>query len=127
MILYFSTPDVLGVLREKFHHKQIPEMNRVLYIVPLVAIMSTMKTELTKFGISFDVVDSEHKGAIKSDSKVVILTPEKLVNKDILKQISGLSWSAFVIDELQYMLTWGTSKKKKGVLKRPFREVLAKC
>ena len=47
-------------------------MNRVLYIVPLVAIMSTMKIELAKFGISFEVVDSEHKGAIKSDSKVVI-------------------------------------------------------
>ena len=97
-------------------------MNRVLYIVPLVAIIITMKIELSKYDISYDVIDSDHLGGIKSDSKVVILTPEKLVNKEILKQISGLSWSAIVIDEPQFMITWGTSKKKKGILKRPFRE-----
>ena len=81
-----------------------------------------MKIELAKFGISYDVINSDHVGRIKSDSKIIILTPEKLVRKEILKQISSLSWSAIVIDEPQYMITWGMRKKKKGILRRPFME-----
>ena len=120
---HFSAPDVLDILRDEFKHQQIPKCNRCLYIVPLLAIISTLKLELTKLGIDFQVLDSESRGEIKDHSKVVIVTPEKLVCKATLKSITGLPWSAIVIDEPQYILSWGLSKKKKnGGYKKPFRE-----
>ena len=110
------------MLRERYEHREISDHNRVLYIVPLVAIIISLKVELVKFGISFEVLDSDHSGVIKTETEVVIVTPEKLINKDTLKVISGLAWKAIVIDEPHYILTWGESKKKKGVLKKPFRQ-----
>ena len=110
------------MLRDKYNHHEISKHNRVLYIVPLVAIIISLKLELSKFGIDYEVLDSDHQGNIKTESKVVILTPEKLVKKETLKIISALSWTAIVIDEPHYMLLWGESKKKKGVFKKPFRE-----
>ena len=109
-------------MRDQFKHDEIPKSNRILYIVPLLAIISTLKQELINLGIEYQVIDSEHLGGIKTSSKIVILTPEKLVNKGTLKCITELSWSAVVIDEPQYILSWGLSKKKNGVFKKPFRE-----
>ena len=113
---------MLDILRDKFQHDQIPAYNRVLYIVPLTAIVSTLKLELEKFKVDYEVLDADHKGALKKEAKVTIVTPEKLVNKLTLKNITELSWSAVVLDEPHYLIMWGTSKKKKGVIKKPFRE-----
>ena len=112
---------MLSVLRESYEHYEIPEFNRILYIVPLVAIIVSLKTDLVKFGISFTVLDSNHHGQIDSKSEVVIVTPEKLIKKDTLDMVTALEWAAIVVDEPHYMLMWGESKKKNGSLKKPFR------
>ena len=95
-----------------------------MYIVPLVAIVDSLEKELSRFDIAYEVLGPEHqnKGSIDNDSKVIIVTPEKIVKKNILEIIDDLSWLAIVIDEPQYIISWGTSKKKRGVLKRAFRE-----
>ena len=124
MHLFNSAPDVLDILRDSFKYSHIPQNNRVLYIVPLVAIVDSLEKELSRFDIAYEVLGPEHqsKGSIDKDSKVIIVTPEKIVKKNILETINDLDWLAIVIDEPQYILSWGTSKKKKGVLKKPFRE-----
>jgi superfamily II DNA helicase RecQ len=82
------------------------------YIVPLIAIIKTLERELSKFKIKYEILDSDHNGQIKHESKVIIVTPEKLMNKITMQKICQLSWSALVIDEPHYILQWGTSKKK---------------
>ena len=118
-----SAPDVLDILRDSFGHKSIPTETRVLYIVPLIAIVKTLERELMKFGIKYGILNSDHHGPIKTGVKVVIVTPEKLTSKETLSKICKMSWSALILDEPHYMIMWGTSKKKKGAFKKPFREV----
>ena len=117
-----SSPDILDLLRDSYGHQHIPKETRVLVIIPLIAIIKSLELELSKLNISYDILDSEHQGQIKSEAKVVIVTPEKLMDKRTMQNICQLSWSAVSLDEPHYVLLWGTSKKKKGVLKRPFRE-----
>ena len=117
-----SAPEFLDILRDSYGHQGIPSETRVLYIVPLLSIIKTLECELSKFGIKYDILDSDHDSLIIIDAKVVLVTPEKLMIKGTLENICKLSWSALVIDEPQYMLLWGTSKKKKGVYKKPFRK-----
>ena len=70
------------------------------------------------YGISYEVLNSDHTDPIKPDSKVIIVTPEKLMSRCTMSDICQLSWSALVIDEPQYTLQWGTSKRNR----KPFRE-----
>ena len=117
-----NAPDILGLLRDNFNYTKIPPETRVLYIVPLLAIIQTLKRELSKFEISYQVLDSHHTGGIDQKCKVIVVTPEKLMNAGSIHNICQLSWSAIVIDEPHYILQWGISKKIKGKYVRPFRE-----
>ena len=117
-----SAQEVLDLLRDQLNHTNIPPQTRVLYIAPPIAIIKTLERELSKFEIKYEILDADHRRQIDLGSKVIIVTPEKLMNTATMLNICKLSWSALVIDEPQYILQWGTSKKKKGGFKRPFRE-----
>ena len=60
-----SAPEILDILRDNYGHDEIPSETRVLYIVPLLNIITTLELELAKLGIKCDILDSEHEGQIK--------------------------------------------------------------
>ena len=92
-----SAPGILDILREQFNHTNIPSETRVLYIVPLIAIIASLELELSKYGVSYEVLNSDHTGSIDPNSKVIIVTPEKLMSRCTMSDICQLTWSALVM------------------------------
>ena len=114
-------PLVLDVLRENFGHTNIPASTRTLYIVPLINIFHSIAAELRCLNISYQVIEAGSTSEIDRDAKVILISPEKLLNNDMMKSIMQLSWSVIVVDEPHLALLWGTAKAKR----KPFRKALA--
>ena len=114
-------PLVLDVLRENFGHTNIPASTRTLYIVPLINIFHSIVAELRSLNIPYQVIEAGSISVIDRDAKVILISPEKLLNNDVMKSILQLSWSVIVVDEPHLALLWGTSKAKR----KPFRKALA--
>ena len=110
-------PLVLDILRDTFGHKHIPKTTRVLYIVPLINIFHSLVLEMKHLKIPFQVIEAGSAGEIDRDAKVVCISPEKLLDRLVMKSILHLDWSVIVVDEPHLALLWGTSKAKK----KPFR------
>ena len=117
-----SLPSILDVLRDNFK-ENIPSETRVLYIVPLVNIFHSLSMEMASLKIPFQILSSGSDYQIQSHTKIVCLSPEKLLNKRVLASILKLPWSAVSIDEPHLALIWGLSKTK---FSKPFREAFAK-
>ena len=114
-------PLILDILRDTFGHKVIPEKTRVLYIVPLINIFHSLSHEMNRLKIPFQLIEAGSRSDIDEDSKVVCISPEKLLDRLIIKSIMQLNWSVIVVDEPHLALIWGTSKTKK----KPFRKAMA--
>ena len=106
-----SLPSILDVLRDNFK-ENIPSETRVLYIVPLVNIFHSLSMEMASLKIPFQILSSGSDYQIQSHTKIVCLSPEKLLNKRVLASILKLPWSAVSIDEPHLALIWGLSKTK---------------
>ena len=113
-------PLVLDILRDKFGHECIPLETRVLYILPLVNIFKSLESEMNHLNIPNQIIEAGSGSEIDRQAKVVCLSPEKIVNCQVMKSILCLHWSVIVIDEPHLMLLWGTSKTKK----KPFRKAM---
>ena len=49
-----------------------------------------------------------------------------MLDKNTLASVSGLEWAAIILDEPHLAILWGIGNKKKGKLKKAFREAFAK-
>ena len=119
-------PDMLLILRDKFGYQDISDRPRVLYIVPLVAIMRSLEEQLVLLDISYQFLKAGTTNLLNDKVKVVAISPEKLTNPDTLTMILNLEWEAIVLDEPHLAVQWGIGNKKRGKFTKPFREAFAK-
>lgn len=117
-----SFPKILDVLRDNFSHN-FPQETRVLYVVPLISIYHSLSAEMEKLNIPFQVMGAGSSTEINKSAKVLFISPERLLNKFVVKSIMGLQWSCVSIDEPHLALEWGLSKSKH---QKPFREAFSK-
>ena len=113
-------PLILDILRDRFGHKSIPETTRVLYIVPLINIFHSLALEMNRLEIPYQLIEAGSESEIDKEAKVVCISPEKLLDRLVMKSILQLNWSVIVVDEPHLALQWGTSKTKK----KPFRKAM---
>ena len=93
-----SLPSILDILRDEFHHN-ISSETRCLLIVPLINIFYSLEVDLVKLDIPYQFLTAGSSCFIDPAVKVVVLSPEKLLEKSTLKSITSLSWSAVILDE----------------------------
>ena len=91
-------PHVLDILRGTFKYNFSSE-TRVLLIVPLVSIFYSLEIDLLKFNISYQLMTAGTGSQVNAAAKVVVISPEKLMDKATLKSIKSFSWSAISLDE----------------------------
>ena len=91
-------PQILDLLRDRFHHK-FPSQTRVLLIVPLVNIFYSLEVDLIKLDIPYQFMTAGTGSDINPHAKVVVISPEKLMEKLTMKSIISLEWSAISLDE----------------------------
>ena len=77
-------PDILMILKHRLGYKDISDHPRVLYIIPLVAIMESLEEMLIKLDITYQFLTSGTTSIINDKVKVVAVSPEKLINKATL-------------------------------------------
>ena len=118
-----SLPSVLDTLRTKYSYDFIPINCRVLYIVPLINIYQSLAFEMENLKIPYQVMSVGSACQISKTAKVVFISPERLLNKDVMKSILDLNWSCISVDEPHLALEQGLSKSKK---QKPFREAFSK-
>lgn len=116
-------PQLLDILRDNYHHDHIPEETRVLIIVPLVNIFYSLEQELIKLNIPYQFMMAGTGSEVNRQAKVIVISPEKLLDKLTLSSIKSLEWSAISLDEPHLALEWGLSKRKN---RKPFREAFQK-
>ena len=119
-------PDILLILKEKFGYLEVSDQPRVLYIVPLLAIMVSLEEQLVKLNISYQFLRSGTTNIVNDKVKVVAISPEKITVKETLAIIVSLKWEAIILDEPHLAVEWGIPKKKRGKSSKPFREAFAK-
>ena len=93
-----SFPHILDILRDTFNYK-FPRETRVLLIVPLVNIFYSLEVDLVKLKIPYQVMLAGTGSKVDPYEKVVVISPEKLMDKLTLKSITSLKWSAISLDE----------------------------
>ena len=79
--------------------QKVPEVTRVLYIVPLVNIFHSLSCEMLALEIPHQILSSGEGFKVDKCAKVVCVSPEKLLEKSVMSSILQLSWSAVSIDE----------------------------
>ena len=92
-------PDILTILRDEFGHKSIPSETRVLVIVPLINIFHSLSTQMKILKISHQLIEAGSSTEIDRNVKVVVISPEKLLDQMVMKSILKLQWSAIAVDE----------------------------
>jgi hypothetical protein len=90
-------PQILDLLQDRFLHKY-PLQTRVLLIVPLVNIFYSLEVDLIKLDIPYQFMTSGTDSDINPQAKVVVISPEKLMDKLTMKSIKSLEWSAISLD-----------------------------
>ena len=93
-----SLPSILDVLRDNLK-QEVPEVTRVLYIVPLVNIFHSLSSEMEALEIPHQILSCGGGSKVDDCAKVVCVSPEKLLEKSVMSSILQLSWSAVSIDE----------------------------
>ena len=78
---------------------------------------------MNKLRIPHQILSAHALAKIDPDSKVICITPEKILDPKVMREISQLEWSCICIDEPHLALIWGTSKTK---LTKPFRDAFSK-
>ena len=91
-------PQVLDILRDTFHH-DFPIETRVLLIVPLVNIFHSLELDLISLNIPYQIMSAGTGSQVNPHAKVVVISPEKIMEKATLKSITSLAWSAISLDE----------------------------
>ena len=119
-------PDILLMLRDKFGYSDISDRPRVLIIVPLVAIMTSLEEQLIKLDITYQFLKAGTTNILNDKVKVVAISPEKLTASDTMGMILSLKWEAVILDEPHLAVQWGIGNKKRGTLSKPFRAAFAK-
>ena len=119
-------PDILIILKTKLGYMDISDQPRVLYIVPLVAIMESLEEQLVDLDVSYQFLRAGTTSIVNDKVKVVAISPEKLTDNETLASVVCLEWSAIVLDEPHLAVLWGIANKKKGKFKKPFREAFEK-
>merc|ERR1712240_367306 len=114
-------PQVLDILRDEFTYN-IQKDTRILYIVPLVNIYHSLEMEMSELRIAYQILRPGVSPKIKPFTKVVCVSPEKILDSKVVQELGNLSWSCICIDEPHLALLWGTSKSKS----KPFREAFSK-
>ena len=118
-----SLPLVIDTLTVKFGYHFHNAESRVLYIVPLVNIYQSLALEMEKLNIPYQVMSVGSTSQIRSDAKVIFISPERLLNKHVMKSILDLQWSCISVDEPHLALEQGVSQSKN---KKPFREAFSR-
>ena len=119
-------PDLLLILRAQFGYTDIAEEPRVLYIVPLLAIMETLEEQLVQLDITYQFLREGTTNIVNDQVKVVAISPKKLTSREILSSVTALDWSAVILDEPHLAIQWGIGDKKKWKFKNAFREAFSK-
>ena len=91
-------PQILDVLRDTFNHS-FPQESRVLLIVPLVNIFFSLESDLIKLNIPYQFMTAGSGSEVNRAAKVVVVSPEKLLDKQTMNSIKSLGWSAISLDE----------------------------
>ena len=78
---------------------------------------------MNKLNIPYQILEAKSNIKIDPETKVVCVSPEKLLDPSVIVEISKLNWSCICIDEPHLALIWGTSKTKHS---KPFREAFRK-
>ena len=115
-------PSVLDILREKFGH-EIPRETWVLYVIPLISIYHSLTVLMDELKISYQIMSAGSKTDIDKAAKIIVISPERLLNKSVMNSVLDLDWSCVSIDEPHLALEWGISKSKN---QKPFREAFNK-
>ena len=77
---------------------------------------------MNKLKIPHQILNAEATGKIEPDSKVICVSPEKLMDPRVTRELNKLEWSCICIDEPHLALIWGTTKSRL----KPFREAFSK-
>ena len=115
-------PQILDILRDTFKYN-LPLETRVLYVVPLVAIVHSLQKEMKALHIPYQIMGAGGSSTVNNEAKVIVLSPERLQSKSVMSSILSLPWSCVSIDEPHLALEWGLSKSKR---QKPFREAFNK-
>ena len=91
-------PNLLDILRTKYGHP-FPTETRVLLIVPLVNIFYSLEGDLVRLNISYQLMTAGTGCQVNPQAKVVVISPEKMLEKSTMKSIKSLTWSAISLDE----------------------------
>ena len=78
---------------------------------------------MIKLKIPHQILHADAVTKIDPESKVLCLSPEKLLDRNVVSEIYKLEWSCICIDEPHLALIWGTSKSR---FTKPFREAFSK-
>ena len=113
-------PSILDLLRDSFGHDFIPKETRTLYVVPLINIFDSLSSQMDRLKISHQIIEAGSSTDIDEHVKVVCISPEKLLNPVMMKNILKLNWSIVSVDEPHLAIEWGTSKGRK----KPFRKAM---
>ena len=114
-------PQILEILRDEFNHVHLSSTNqRTLYVIPLVNLFESLEYEMMKLNIPFQFLNTDSV-TIDEKAKVIVLTPEKLLNPRVMANIMKLEWSLVSFDEPHLVIQWGTSSKKN---RKPFRRAM---
>ena len=91
-------PQILDILRDNFNHK-FPKETRILLIVPLVNISFTLEADLVRLNIPYQLMSAGTGSKVNPDAKVVVISPEKLLEKSCIQSIKSLQWCGISLDE----------------------------
>ena len=78
--------------------------------------------EMSELRIAYQILRPGVSPKIEPFTKVVCVSPEKILDSKVVQELGNLSWSCICIDEPHLALLWGTSKSKS----KPFREAFSK-
>ena len=96
----------------------IVSQKKTVIISPLIALMDDQITSLRDYGISVEALHSHlsYEDAQKSwnnfkegKSKIMYMSPERLMTSQMLEDLKGLEIGLFVIDEVHCVSKWGQS------------------
>ena len=91
-------PQILDILRDELKY-DLPTETRVLYVIPLVNIYQSVSVEMDKLNIPHQIMHAGGDTDINPSVKVVCISPERLLNKVMMKSILNHKWSCISIDE----------------------------